>query len=196
MTIEQNYRENELLLQLSNGNPVAFEKIYYLYSLKLLNALLKLVKSEEVAQEILQDVFLKVWENRKIIDPEKSFRSYLFTIAENKAYDFFRKATRDKKLYETLMVAATEHYDHIETDFFSREDTRILEMAISALPPQRQLVFRLSKLEELSYDEISKRLGISVSTISDHIVKANKSIRIFLSNHPELLILFIASKSF
>ena len=195
MTIEQNYRENELLLQLSNGNPVAFEKIYYLYSLKLLNALLKLVKSEEVAQEILQDVFLKVWENRKIIDPEKSFRSYLFTIAENKAYDFFRKAARDKKLYETLVAAATEHYEHIETELFNKEDSRILEMALDTLPPQRQLVFRLSKQEELSYDEISKRLGISVSTISDHIVKANKSIRNFLSNHPELLIIIVASKA-
>ena len=195
MALDQNYQEYELLMQLSNDNPVAFEKIYYSYSPKLLKALVKLVKSNAVAQEILQDVFLKVWENRKKIDPEKTFRCYLFTIAENKAYDFFRKAARDKKLYEKLIVAATEHYDQIETEFFNKEDSRVLEMAIGALPPQRQLVFRLSKLEELSYDEISKRLGISVSTISDHIVKANKSIRDFLSNHPELLILLIASKA-
>lgn len=195
MTIEPNYRENELLLQLSNGNPVAFEKIYYSYSPKLFNALVKLVKSDTVAQEILQDVFLKVWENREKIDPEKTFRSYLFKIAENKAYDFFRKAARDKKRYEALIVAATEHYEHIENELFSIEESRILEMAIGALPPQRQLVFRLSKQEELSYDEISKRLGISISTISDHIVKAKKSIRNFLSNHPELLIFIIASKA-
>lgn len=196
MRIEQDYRENELLMQLSNGNPIAFEKIYYSYSPKLFASLLKLVKSDSIAQEILQDVFLKVWENRKNIDPEKSFRSYLFTIAENKAYDFFRRAARDKKLYETLIAAATEHYEHIETDFFSKEDSKIIEKAIGSLPPQRQLIFRLSKQEELSYDEISKRLGISVSTISDHIVKANKSIRIFLSNHPELLFVIIASKAF
>lgn len=194
MTIEHNYQENELLLQLSKGNLVAFEKIYYSYSPKLLSNLVKLVKSDSVAQDILQDIFLKVWKNREKIEPDKSFRSYLFTIAENKAYDFFRKAARDKKLCETLIASATEHYEHIETEIFNKENSRILEIAIGILPPQRQLVFRLSKLEELSYDEISKRLGISVSTISDHIVKATKSIRIFLSNHPELYILFIASK--
>ena len=195
MSKEQNFQEIELLLQLSNGNPVAFEKIYYVYSPRLFSSLLRLVKSDAAAQEIIQDVFLKVWENRKNIDPDKSFRSYLYTIAENKAYDFFRKVARDKKLYETLIVVATEQYEHIETEYFHKEDSRILEMAIRTLPTQRQLVFRLSKLEDMSYDEISNRLGISVSTISDHIVKANKSIRRFLTSHPELLMIFIVSKT-
>jgi RNA polymerase sigma-70 factor (family 1) len=195
MGIERSFQEKELLKQLSNSNPVAFEKIYYLYSPRLFSSLVKLVKSDAAAQEIIQDVFLKVWENRNNIDPEKSFRSYLYTIAENKAYDFFRKVVRDKKLYETLIVTATEHYEHIETEYFHKEDSRILEMAIRTLPTQRQLVFRLSKLEDMSYDEISKKLGISVSTISDHIVKANKSIRKFLTSHPELLMLIIVSKT-
>jgi len=82
-------QEKDLLIELIYGNELAFEKIYRLYSPRLFGKLLKLVKSESQAQEILQDVFLKLWEHRKSIDPEKSFRSFLFKIAENKVYDFF-----------------------------------------------------------------------------------------------------------
>src|SRR5215213_1242421 len=86
--------ERDLLLMLRKGNEEAFEKIYQLYSPRLFGRLLKLVKSDAQAQEILQDVFLKLWEYRRSVDPEKSFHSFLFKIAENKVYDFFRKAAR------------------------------------------------------------------------------------------------------
>jgi RNA polymerase sigma-70 factor (ECF subfamily) len=168
--------------------------IYYAYGPKLLANLVRLVKSDNVAQEILQDVFLKVWENRENIDEERSFRAYLFKIAENKAYDFFRKASRDKKLQNSLIAAATEQFDQIETSLFAKENAFILEKAISELPRQRQLIFRLSKLDEMSYEEISRRLGISTSTISDHIVKATKAIRDYFRKHPELFIFFIAAQ--
>lgn len=195
MVVDDKYKEYELLVQLAKGNVSAFEKIYFIYSPKLFSNLVKLVKTHAVAQEILQDVFLKVWENHKIIDPEKSFRSYLYTIAENKAFDFFRKAARDKKLQDSLIAAATEGYEQIESELFCKENQRILEIALNTLPPQRQLVFRLSKIEDLSYEDISKKLGISSSTISDHIVKATKSIRIFFQKHPELFILLFAFRS-
>ena len=137
-----------------------------------------------MAQEILQEVFLKVWDHRKHIDPEKSFRSYLFKIAENKAYDFFRKAARDHKLRQLLLAAATESYDHIESIMINKENSQLLQQAIEALPPQRQQVFRLCKLEGKSYEEVSRLLGISTSTISDHIVKASRAVREFIAaNH-------------
>jgi RNA polymerase sigma-70 factor (family 1) len=195
MKMDQKNQEQEMLLELSKGNQAAFKMIYHEYGPKLLGNLVKLVKSDSVAQEILQDVFIKVWENHENIDVEKSFRSYLFKIAENKAFDFFRKAARDKKLQETLIAAATEQFDQIETNLFAKENAFILEKAISELPRQRQLIFRLSKLDDMSYEEISKRLGISTSTISDHIVKATKAIRDYFQKHPELLILFIAAQA-
>jgi len=99
--------EETLLLELVEGSEYAFEEIYRLYSPRLFGRLLKLVKIEAQAEKILQDVFLKIWENRSLIDPEKSFRSLLFKIAENKVYDFFRKATRDKNLQSQLIALAT-----------------------------------------------------------------------------------------
>jgi RNA polymerase sigma-70 factor (family 1) len=186
--------ERELLLQLYNDSEQAFEKIYKLYSARLYGNLIKLVKSELETQEILQDVFLKIWNNRHGIDTEKSFRSYLFKIAENKVYDFFRKAARDKKKVLALQDIATSGYMPVEDMLASDAKTAMLEKAIESLSPQRQQVFRLCKLEGKSYKEAGEILGISASTISDHIVKATKSIRdYFEKNEQALMALFIFS---
>ena len=172
--------EKELLLLLKQGHEAAFEEIYKLYSSRLLGNIYKMVKSESIAREILQEVFIKVWNNRTVIDPERSFRAYIFRIAENNICDFFRNATRIKKMQSHMIVLATEHYEHIEEFLLRKENSAILHKAINSLSPQRQQVFRLCKLEGKSYAEVSRELGISVSTISDHIVKANKAIREYL----------------
>ena len=169
--------EKEMLRKLLQGDEAAFEKIYRLYSPRLYGSLLKLLKSVAQTEEILQDVFLKVWEYRASIDPEKSFRAFLFKIAENKAYDFFRKASRDKKMEAELIALSTVNYMALEEFVANDEKSVLLQNAINKLPPQRQQVFRLCKLEGKSYKEVSELLGISLSTISDHIVKATKSIR-------------------
>jgi RNA polymerase sigma-70 factor (family 1) len=172
--------EKEWLIQLRSGSEAAFEKIYEAYGPRLFGNVLKLVKSEMVAKEILQDVFIKIWNHRSQIDTQQSFRSYLFRIAENKVYDFFRKAARDKKLQAQLLAAATEGYDHIDRLISNKENNSLLQQAINTLPPQRQQVFRLIKLDGKTYEEVSRQLGISTSTISDHIVKAGRSIREFV----------------
>ena len=183
--------EKELLLLLKQGDEAAFEKIYKLYSARLFDNIYKMVKSESTAQEILQEVFIKVWNNRIGIDPERSFRSYLFRIAENKVYDFFRNASRGKKMQSRIFVIAAEHYDHIEELLLRKENNAVLHRAIDSLSSKRQHVFRLCKLEGKSYAEVSRELGISVSTVSDHIVKAIKTIRKYLFEHMDLTIILI-----
>lgn len=181
--------ERELLSLLKQGNEQAFEKIYNLYSSRLFGNIYRMVKSESTAEEILQDTFLKIWYNRAGIDLDKSFRSYLFRIAENNVYDFFRKATRDKKIRAQLFAAATEEYEHIETIIHRKENALLLQKAIDSLSPQRQQIFRSIKLDNKSYEEVSRLLGISVSTISDHIVKANKTIREFIFTHNDMTVI-------
>jgi RNA polymerase sigma-70 factor (family 1) len=170
-------QEKDILLELRKGNEQAFEKIYRVYRPRLFGKLMKLVKSQSYAEEILQAVFVKLWEHRKSIDPEKSFRSFLFKIAENSVYDFFRKAARNKHMASHLIALSAAVDDSINVVTSNDEQLEILNKAIEALPPQRKQVFRLCKLEGKSYKEVSEDLGISVSTISDHIVKATKSIR-------------------
>ncbi len=179
--------EKYLLEQLMAGDESAFKQIYFLYSERLYGNLLKLLKSESVAQEILQDVFMKIWNNRQHIDVNKSFRSYLFRIAENMVCNFYKKASREKALLQQLVAKSSEEYVHIEETIFSREQKHFLHNAIESLPPQRKQVFELCKVEGKSYDEVSGLLGISISTISDHIVKANRFLREYCIKNQELI---------
>lgn len=171
-----NSNDQNLVTLLSGGDQTAFEELYHLYSPRLLGYLIKLVKSEIYATELLQDVFIKIWNNRQAIDPDLSFRSYLFRIAENTVYDFYRKASRDQKLQAELIKVSVSEYNHVEESFSNKENEQLLQNVIDALPPKRRQVFQLIKIEERSYEEVSTLLNISTSTISDHIVKATKFI--------------------
>jgi RNA polymerase sigma-70 factor (ECF subfamily) len=177
--------EKELLVKLKAGDKSAFEQIYRLYSNRLFGNLLKLLQSETEAQEILQEVFLKIWQNRALIDPEKSFRSYLFKIAENKVFDFFRKAAMQKRVQNQLLQHSDIDTTLVDKMVSDKENEALLAKAIDHLPPQRKQVFVMVKLQGKTYKEVSDELGISSSTISDHIVKATKSIRDYLTNSGE-----------
>lgn len=174
--------EKQLLSQLSEGDEHAFEKIFSFYSPKLYHKLLTIVKSEFYAQELLQTVFLKVWNNRTKIDPENFFCSYLSCIAVNCCYDFFRKANRDKKL-RAQFIEFSRECSHAEDALINKQTTEILYNAIHSLPPKRRQIFVLCKFKGKSYHEVSQELGISTSTISDHIVKANQFIKTFCWNN-------------
>lgn len=181
--------EKDLLIQLVTGDEAAFRQIYFLYSGRLYGNILKLVKSRSVAEEILQEVFIKIWEHRKHIDVNQSFRSYLFRIAENKVCNFYIRASRDRALIKTLTGIISNNYSHVEEGIVSREQAAFLHHAINSLPPQRRQVFQLCKIEGKSYEEVSILLGISISTVSDHIVKANRYLKEYARKNKELIII-------
>ena len=169
--------EKDLIILLNQDNEAAFAELYRLYSQRLLAYLTRLVKSQVFASEILQEAFIRIWKNRQNINPEQSFRSYLFRIAENLVYDFFRKAARDRKLAAALINRACDEYSHVEETFCNKEHLQLLQDVINTLPTKRRQVFQLVKIEERSYEEVSELLRVSTSTINDHVVKATKSIR-------------------
>lgn len=189
--------EKVLLGKLAEGDAPAFTALYEKYSLKLYANIFRLVKSEDTAKEILQDLFLKIWELRGQIDPEKSFKSFLYKIAENLVYDHFRKVSRDKRLSDNLLYLLEEEYSHSEESVIYNESVELLHMAINQLPEMRRRVYVLGKMEGKTYEEISAQLGISHSTISDHIVKANRFIKTYLTSRTDvtlsLIIAFIGA---
>jgi RNA polymerase sigma-70 factor (ECF subfamily) len=183
--------EKILLDRLAEGDAPAFTALYERYSLKLYTNILRLVKSEDTAKEILQDLFLKIWELRGQIDPEKSFKSFLYKIAGNLVYDHFRKVSRDKKLSDSLLYMLEEAYSHSEESVIYNESLELLNAAIGQLPEMRKKVYVLGKIEGKSYEEISAQLGISHSTISDHIVKANRFIKTYLTTRTDVALSLI-----
>lgn len=184
----QKYSDQELTLLLKDGDEPAFVELYNRYKLRILGNLIKLLRSEDLALELSQDLFLKIWDTRKQLDPEKSFRSYIFRISENMVMDFFRRAARDKKLQAQMMVAQSELYSHIEENIIQAQESKRFEQAIALLPPQRKQVFTLCKLEGKSYQEVSELLGISTSTVSDHLLKATRFLKAKMNTSSPLAI--------
>lgn len=187
MSTPQDTSEKELLIHLKEGSTASFEKLYTIYKHKLSINILKLVKDEEITQDIVQELFIKVWNNRGIIDVERSFKSYLYKIAKNLVIDTFRSSARDKKLEEKMLKTCAVRYTHIEEEIEQKEDLELLQKVINSLPPQRKLVYTLCKIEGKSYKEVGEELGISIHTVNDHIKKANSSIKSYLQQSDRLL---------
>lgn len=179
MTTHDPIDEKELLLRLKGGDKAAFEKIYGLYSLRIYSNITRLVQDEDVAEDLLQDLFTKVWDQRQDIDPGRSFLSYLFTCSRNMVYNYLRRVSIEKQAALYLSRVNTELYDHVEQHVDYLQTDAAFRSAVQLLPEQRRKVYTMCKLDGLTYEEAAQSLGISRSAVKDHIVKANR----FIGNH-------------
>jgi RNA polymerase sigma-70 factor (family 1) len=180
--------DRELLQKIAAGDQHAFTTLYRNYSSRLFAKINHLVADEEITKELLQDVFLKLWAQRENLDPDKSIKSFLFTIAVNLVYDHFRKLSKNKKYAQGVLQTAVDYYTHTEEGINSKESLKLIHQAIDQLPPQRKQIFMLCKIDGKSYDQVAEQLSISPSTVRDHIVKGNKIVREYLLKNPDLVI--------
>ncbi|MFC1222231.1 RNA polymerase sigma-70 factor, ECF subfamily [Pedobacter suwonensis] len=182
--------EKALLIELKRGDKIAFKQLYEVYSGKLASKLIYLLKSEELAQDILQDVFLKIWINREMIDTELSFGAFLYKIATNLSKNVIRKNVYDQLMRDE--VGKEGVYHPMEEDEDAEQAKAILDQAMDQLTERQREVYTLHKLEGLSYQEISEKLNISLSAINHHIQKANKQLKAVLKSRSfELFILLL-----
>jgi RNA polymerase sigma-70 factor (family 1) len=182
VSIKPLYNEYLLFDKFRAGDGEAFACLYRHYVKALYFNILSMVKDELTAEELVQDVFAHLWSKRETIRIESSLSAYLFTSSRNRVYNFFRKLERDQELYKRIRSTAALHYSHIEEALMAGENAKLLRKAIETLPPQRRKAFELCKIEGLSYQEASEKMGVSLSTIKDHMANARQAIRTFLSN--------------
>lgn len=171
------YEERKLLYRVRDGDKDAFQNIYQLYCPKLRAYILKFVKAPQYAEDIVQDVFLKLWEIRGSIDPEKYFSGYIFTITRNLIFKFFKTAAHSEELVDDVLISYLPGDANVQELSEWKELNKHIQLAVQMLPPKRQEVFLLCKEENLSYEQVSRRLGISRNTIKEHMVYAMKFIR-------------------
>lgn len=185
--------EKELVSQLKSGSKEAFRIVYGFYSNALYSKILKMTKDQTVSDDLLQDVFIKIWERRGSINQSYSFKGWVYKIAENSIYDYYRKLSQDAKMRSQLIATFSEIYDQADDYLLDKERENLLNAAIAQLPPQRQMIFKLCKLEGKSYAEAADLLQISSSTVSGQLVKATKSVKDFVFfNSREFLVFCIA----
>ena len=175
-----------LVTELISGNEAAFKMLFEKYQGDIYAYSRSLLKSDANAQEIVQDVFLKVWMNCEQLNPQLSFKAYLFTIARNMALNSLNKAANSKSLREELFHHSQKDSNPTQDLLFDADYEQIKEQALLNLPPKRRMIFIMSRNEGKSYEEISDELGISVNTVKSQMSKALESIRGYLRINTDL----------
>ncbi|EOR94313.1 RNA polymerase ECF-type sigma factor [Arcticibacter svalbardensis MN12-7] len=172
--------EQVLVRQLKSGDIYAFEELYTRYKRQISFNIVKLVKSVPIAEDLVHDLFIRVWMQRERLDPDKTFGGYLFRMAENITMDFFRKIAQDNKFRAYYISHSDIGYSHVEETLADKDNKALLQEAVALLPPQCRLIFTLCKLEGKSSEEVSVQLKLSTHTVSNHLAKAKKIMRDFL----------------
>jgi len=183
---------SELLLRLKEGNIVAFDSIYEQYCKRLYAFVIRYVKQESDAEEIVQEVFIKIWENRGKIDVYSSFESYLFTITYNSAISLLRKRVHEKKYLEHVKsLQEVNVASELTDDLYFKELNSKLQSLLLELTPRQREIFLLSREEGLTHDEIAKKLGISANTVKNHIVSVLNFLKSNIDNTIIINALFV-----
>ncbi len=188
--------DKTLLMRLQEGEARAFATVYELYKQPMALRLLQLVRNEAYAEELLQDVFMKVWETRALINPDLSFKAYLYRIATNMAFNFMQRASKEREIMERIIQSSTELYEHVEAELLNKENEQLIARILDGLPTQCRSVFTAVKLDGFSHKEAAERFGISTHTVNNHVQKASKYLKTYLTSPgglPFLLALYLFS---
>ena len=166
----------ELIRRFKNGDEDAFSFLYKPYWEKVYGfTRLYLVSSEDIA-EVVQEVFIKLWEARHLIDEEQPFEGFLFIITRNMIFNYSRKKLNYSFLKVTVLQAMEQEYEE-ENKLELSDLKKYLSVLISQLPPRQQEIFRMSREQNLTYKQIAEQLSISEKTVEYHMGLALKYLR-------------------
>ena len=192
MSVAQKIKDQELVERINASDETAFQELYDLYWESLFIYAYNLLKDRATAEDILQEIFINIWNKRGDIEIKSTLRGFLFTSVMYKVYDQFRKNKRFFK--EELLEDFSQRIQTStpESKLIYQELVDRVNEAVETLPDRIKEVFKLSRDEQLSHKEIAEKLGITTKTVEAHITKALKHIKPAISNLASLeLIVFI-----
>ena len=169
--------ETALLKGLKRSDHGCFQNLFAKYSQSLFRFSLSYLKSSDSAEDVVQEVFLKIWRKRKEIDTTKSFQSYLFTIALNVIRKQFNKLAESNQLKHDLLISFAENKETFDEKDDFQEMVDKLEELIQQMPERRGRIFRMKKLEGKSQKEIAEKFGITTKTVEYHITESMKFLK-------------------
>jgi RNA polymerase sigma-70 factor (family 1) len=174
--------EYELVERLQKGDLEAFDLLYKKYSCKLYRFGLKYLRSSDEAEDLVQSVFLKLWENHKNLKKESSFKSYLFTIAYNDICKLFRKRNYQQKFINDSLYEISQSTSEAEDGIDCRSILERIQQVIEKLPERQKDIFLKSRQEFKSTKEIAEEAGLSPGTVDNYVSESLKFIRCQLQN--------------
>jgi RNA polymerase sigma-70 factor (family 1) len=190
--------EREWVRGLLQHREDVFRTIYDAYQRPIFSFAFYLTKSKDTAEEVTQEVFIRLWEKRTHLNTDTYLLAYLKKMTQNLVMDIFRKASRDKilqdRIYNNMVSAATgptpEAY--FPDKLLEKELAHIYQEALDRLSPQQRVVLALRRDENLSYEQIAQKLGLAKNTVRNHLNIAMHSVRSYVSQNAELGALAIA----
>lgn len=178
--------------QIAEGNEEAFRFLFDAYWDHIYSVAFLLVKSEALAEDVVQDVFLKIWANRERLTAVEKFEDYLFIVARNHVYDILKKQKKEDHLRASLIEWFESNRETPEQQLLLKESGQLLQQAVARLSPAQQAVYKMVREQGLSHKEVAEQLNISPNTVRNHIVNSLKIIREHLDQHASPVLLFIS----
>lgn len=182
--------DKEIAVALRAGNENVFEQMFRLHYQRLCNYAAGILNDMDEAEEVVQQMFLHIWEKRSEIEISLSLKSYLYRAVHNTCLNRL-KQNKVRKLYADEQLQNTdEASEHTSHTILKTELEKQIHKAINTLPEQCRIVFKLSRIEEMKYAEIATHLGISIKTVENHMGKALKLMREQLKDYlPVIMVL-------
>lgn len=187
----KDYCTEELVQEFVNGDIKAFDYLYSIFCTRLKNFVFSLIKIESESEELVQEIFVKVWESRETVKKFGSFNSFLFTIAHNTTISYLRKKASNTKYVEYIKSIQTEGEEPMLDEKLDLEKFKLhLETVISAMPKKQREVFKLKHWEDYTYRQIAEELNISVKTVENHLANARRFLKEKLGPQYVTMLLF------
>lgn len=182
------FTHQDLLQGLSAGDTAAFNQLFSIHWIKVYKTAFLLIKSKDLAEDITQDVFLKLWETRNTISAIQNLDSFLFVTTRNLTFNRMRRM-KTESAYLNYLLSHQVLEDEATTDLAEfRELNQIVNQAIRLLPPQQQKAFRLSRERGLTHDQIAQEMSVSTDSVKSYIVRAMGFLKKYLTEHAVVLV--------
>lgn len=190
------FDEAEVLRLIAEGDQRAFTLLFRQYSGKVYSFALRLLKGEEQAEEVVQEVFLRIWLNRDSLLEIENFPAYLNRMSRNHCLNAIKRLAQEQRATLEISRTSTELSNETEEGIAYRGAQELVEQAIAKLSPQQQRVYRLCHIDGLKYEEAAAELNISPGTVHTHMKLALKAIRQHLDHAGAAMIIAVLMEQF
>lgn len=177
--MEQGFLNSDTILtrRLKENDKAAFELIFNQFSKKLYCFTLGYVHSQAETEEIIQNVFVSLWENRDMLNEAFPLQNYLYKVTINHIYNYFKHRSVRRNYLENMILEGSDEDQYAEQSILANDLGEIVNKFIGNLPLRQQIIYRLSRMDGLCYAEIAQRMGLSVRAVENHIYRTLKYIR-------------------
>lgn len=177
MTEQKIYDERRLVLELAAGDEQAYKEIYLHYENAILNLVVKYVKSVELAKDVSQDVFIKIWEKREVLPDVQYFQAYLFQVARHESINMLRAAGRSDVAKGEIARHFQDNPGFFDDETLQRDYRSFIQRTLDSLSPRSREIFLLCREQGKTYEEVAAALGISRNNVRNHMVAALRKFR-------------------